>query len=149
MGIIFSRCRNVTLEGYTFKNSANWSHQLDSCTQVKIRGVSILAGHDGFNLHHCSHITAEDCRLETGDDCFAGYDVEDLTVRNCFLNTACNVMRLGGCKLLFDHCVIEGPGRYPHRSEGTYDTHALFKYYSIGPDVMRRDAENIRIKDYL
>lgn len=147
MGMIFSQCRDVTLEGYTFVNSANWSHQLDSCTQVSIRNVTVLAGHDGFNLHHCRHIAAEGCRLETGDDCFAGYDVENLMVRNCYMNTACNVMRLGGCDLQFRGCVMEGPGHFPHISEDTYDTHALFKYYSIGPDRIPRAADRILIQD--
>ncbi len=73
MGIIFSQCEDITLQGYTFVNSANWSHQLDSCQNIIINNVKIKAGHDGFNLHHCSDIQISDCHLETGDDCVAGY----------------------------------------------------------------------------
>lgn len=143
MGIIFSNCKNVTLKGYTFVNSANWSHQIDGCTDVKIEGVTIRAGHDGFNLHHCTNIRIQNCHLETGDDCLAGYDVENLQVRDCYFNTACNSMRIGGKNLKFSACRFEGPGKYPHLSEKTYHTHAMFKYYAIGPDTIRQDGEDI------
>ena len=148
MGIILCKCRQVRLEGYTFVNSANWSHQIDSCRQVEIARVTVRAGHDGFNVHHCREVRIQDCLLETGDDCFAGYDVEDLTVRDCYANTACNSMRIGGRRLLFEHCVFEGPGHYPHRSENTCYTHAVFKYYSVRPDEIPADGEDIVFRDW-
>lgn len=146
MGMILCRCNKVKLEGYTFVNSANWSHQIDSCHEVDIRRVTILAGHDGFNLHHCRNIRIQDCHLETGDDCFAGYDVQDLKVTDCYANTACNFMRIGGCRLLFERCTFEGPGHYPHISENTYYTHAVFKYYAIRPDEIPEDSEDITFR---
>lgn len=149
MGIIFSQCKNVSMSGYTFENSANWSHQIDNCQGVYADHVHILAGHDGFNLHHCKDISIENCRIATGDDCIAGYDVENLTVRNCYMNTACNIMRIGGYQLLFEHCTIEGPAQYPHLGKKTYDTHRLFKYYSIRPDSIRHEGKDIIIKDSL
>ncbi|MDQ0363186.1 glycoside hydrolase family 28 protein [Breznakia pachnodae] len=147
MGIIFSQCKNIQLQGYTFVNCANWSHQIDSCEEVYAKDVTILAGHDGFNLHHCTNIEIENCTIMTGDDCFAGYDIENLKVRNCYMNTACNVLRIGGYNLIFDDCKIEGPAKYPHIKENTYNTHRLFKYYSIRPDIIRRDGEKIIIRN--
>ena len=146
MGIVLSWCENVHLRGYTFQNSGNWSHQIDSCCNVSIDNVSIKAGHDGFNLHHCTGVTVSDCHLETGDDCVAGYDVEELLVERCYFNTACNSMRFGGSHVTFDRCEFEGPGHYPHLSEGTNYTHSMFKYYAIGPDIIRQDAGNIVLK---
>ena len=143
MGIIMSQVTNLHLEGYCFENSANWSHTLDGCTHLTIKNVAIRAGHDGFNLHHSKEISISDCRLECGDDCFAGYDIENLMVENCYLNTSCNGMRIGGVNLRFKQCVFSGPGRYPHLSENTYFTHAVFKYYSIGPDDIQEDAQDI------
>lgn len=143
MGMIISGVKNLHLEGYTFENSANWSHTLDGCENITIENVTIKAGHDGFNLHHSTNIKVRDCRLETGDDCFAGYDIENLVVENCYLNTACNGMRIGGYNLKFENCIFNGPGRYPHLSEDTFYTHAIFKYYAVRPDSMRRDAEKI------
>lgn len=144
MGMTISRVKNLHLEGYVFENSANWSHALDGCRNITIDNVTVKAGHDGFNLHHSADIQVKDCRLETGDDCFAGYDVENLTAENCSLNTACNSMRIGGRNIQFRNCTFSGPGRYPHLSEDTYYTHGVFKYYAIRPDTMRGDAENIR-----
>lgn len=147
MGMVFSQCSNLRLEGYTFVNSANWSHQIDSCRDISIDRVTILAGHDGFNLHHSKDIRITDCRIESGDDCFAGYDIENLTVNDCYINTACNSMRIGGYKLRFERCRFEGPGHYPHISEDTYYTHAMFKYYAIRPDRIARDAQDIVLRD--
>lgn len=147
MGIIFNQCRNIRLRGYTFENCANWSHQLDSCVDIHAEHICIKAGHDGFNLHHCKHILIEDCTITTGDDCIAGYDIEQLIVRNCYMNTACNVMRIGGYDLLFDHCTMEGPAYYPHQGKKTYDTHRVFKYYSIRPDSIRHVGERIKIRN--
>lgn len=147
MGIIFSNCQNIVLRGYTFLNSANWSHQMDSCIGIEISDIKILGGHDGFNLHHCDEIRVTDCHLETGDDCFAGYDVQGLSVRNSYINTACNALRLGGTNLVFDNCMFEGPGHYPHISENTYHTHALFKYYAIRPDQIRKEGGGIVIQN--
>lgn len=147
MGIIFSSCKNIYLKGYTFENSANWSHQLDSCENVKIEDIKIRGGHDGFNLHHCIDVKIRDCNLQTGDDCLAGYDIQQLEVSDCYFNTACNAMRIGGNDLYLERCIFEGPGKYPHLSEKTYETHALFKYYAIGPDDIRQDAKKIILQD--
>lgn len=147
MGIIMSKVNQLHLEGYSFENSANWSHTLDGCRNVVINNVVIKAGHDGFNLHHSEGVSVTDCRLECGDDCFAGYDIRNLIVDHCYLNTACNGMRIGGEHLLFKNCVFSGPGRYPHLSEDTYYTHAIFKYYAIRPDTIPSDAHDIQLKD--
>lgn len=145
MGILMSRVNNLKLSGYTVQNSANWSHTLDGCETIAIEDVTIKAGHDGFNLHHSKHISVKDCYLETGDDCFAGYDIEELVVTNCQLNTACNGLRIGGRKLSFSNCTFLGPGRYPHLSEETYYTHAVFKFYSMGADTISSDAAEISL----
>lgn len=143
MGMAFSQIRNLRLAGYTMQNSSNWSHVIDGCENVRLENVTIAAGHDGFNLHHSTHIEVTDCRFETGDDCLAGYDLQDLSVRHCYLNTACNGMRIGGKDLKFTDCIFAGPGHYPHLSEGTYYTHAVFKYYAVLPDVYRSEGDGI------
>lgn len=147
MGIIFNQCDNIKLSGYTFENCANWSHQIDSCENIYAENITIKAGHDGFNLHHCKKILIENCRITTGDDCVAGYDIEQLVVKNCYMNTACNIMRIGGFDLVFDHCTMIGPAYYPHQGKKTYDTHRVFKYYSIRPDKIRHEGRKIIIKN--
>lgn len=142
MGMVFCRCRGVTLRGYTYKNSANWCHQLDSCTNVVMEGVTVLGGHDGVNIHHCCNVRIEDCDFQTGDDCVAGYDAENIVVRRCRLNTACNAFRLGGRNLLVEDCHFWGPAVYPHRSSGRKNTLFAFAYYAMHYDTCRFDSEH-------
>ena len=145
MGIRICRCRNVTLKGYTFVRSANWSHQIDSCDNVFIERVSILGGHDGLNIHHCNNVTIRSCTLKTGDDCVAGFDARNVVVEDCLLNTACNAIRLGCINLLVDSCRFVGPGEYEHILEGTHHMHAEVKYYSPAGDVYRGDSCSWRL----
>ena len=140
MGMCFCRCCNVRLEGYTIQNTANWAHQMDSCRGVTIERLTILGGHDGVNLHHCSGIVARYCDLQTGDDCFAGYDVENLLVHDCKLNTSCNSFRIGGRNIRVEHCRFWGPGVYPHRISGRHNTLAAFMYYAMWYDTVRFDS---------
>ena len=143
MGMVMSRCRNVHLEGYLFKNAANWCHQLDSCENVLMRHVTVQAGHDGVNVHHCRRVVIEDCTFETGDDCIAGYNAENVTVRRCLLNTSCSTFRFGGRDLLVENCVLRGPGRFPHRVSGRHNTLAVFEYYAMRyDDAITQDSGN-------
>lgn len=147
MGIVLSQVANVQLEGYTFQNSANWSHELDSCKQVTIQNVNIKGGHDGFDLHHSEKITVKNCRIESGDDCFAGYDITDLYVSDCFMNSSCNPARVGGTNLVFDNCTISGPGHYAHILDGVTQTLVVFMYYAMKTDTIKADSEKILFKN--
>lgn len=134
MGIRFTRCRNITLKGYTVKRSANWAHQIDGSRGIHIYGVTVLAGHDGIDLHHCSDIVIKDCAIKTGDDCVAGYDIKNLTVEGCVFNTSCNSFRVGAMGMAIRNCVFAGPGEYPHRVSGRNNTLCAFEYYSHAAD---------------
>ncbi len=146
MGIVMCKCSNVTLRGYKFADSANWSHQLDSCTNVHIKNVTVLAGHDGFNVHHCENVHIENCRMETGDDCIAGYDARNVYIGNCYMSTSCNAFRFGGVNLTVENCTVEGPGTYPHRISGRHNLLYAFEYYSIQDDDIRENSGNWRIR---
>lgn len=142
MGMVMSNCRGVTLKGYTYKRSANWAHQLDSCTDVRMSHITVLGGHDGVNIHHCRGVRIEDCDFRTGDDCVAGYDAENVTVRRCSFNTSCNSFRLGGRNVLVEDCRFWGPGEYPHRVSGRHNTLFALCYYAMHYDPCRFDSEN-------
>ncbi len=147
MTIVMSKVNHLTLSGYQVKNAANWSHCLDSCRDIDISQIEIIAGHDGFNLHHSQSIKIFNCRLITGDDCLAGYDIHNLLVDSCYLNTACNVARVGGTNIKIIHSQITGPGKYPHLSTGTFTTHSLFKYYAIDDDAQQTTSNQISFID--
>ncbi|MBQ7339035.1 MAG: right-handed parallel beta-helix repeat-containing protein [Clostridia bacterium] len=114
-GLFITNCENVTMRGYTIANNGNFMHQLDNCQSVTMEDVTCLAGHDGIHLHHCVHTRLTRCRFITGDDCIAGINVKDLVVRDCEMNTSCQVFRIGGNDILVENCRMYGPGYYPHR----------------------------------
>lgn len=147
MGMVFSSCRNVTLKGYTYRNAANWAHQIDSSTGVHMDGVTVLAGHDGINIHHCVGVVIENCDFQTGDDCIAGYNAQNVIVRNCSLNTSCQSFRIGGKNLLVENCRFWGPGVYPHRVSGRHNTLFAFAYYALRYDTVHVDSENWLIRN--
>lgn len=147
MGIVMCKCSGITLRGYTFADSANWSHQLDSCKNVQIDHVTVLAGHDGFNLHHCTNVCIEECQIKTGDDCIAGYDARNVFIKNCYMNTSCNAFRFGGVNLMVEKCVVEGPGIYPHRVSGRHNLLYAFEYYSLQDDDIRENSGNWKISE--
>lgn len=142
MGMVFSKCRGVTLKGYTYQNAANWAHQLDSCSGVRMENVAVLAGHDGINIHHCVGVTIENCDFRTGDDCVAGYNAENVVIRNCGFNTSCNSFRFGGRNLLVENCRFWGPGEHPHRVSGRHNTIYAIEYYAMRYDDIRVDSGN-------
>ena len=142
MGMVFSRCRGVTLKGYTYRNAANWAHQLDSCAGVCMENVTVLAGHDGINIHHCVGVTIDNCDFRTGDHCVAGYNAENVVIRNCAFNTSCNSFRFGGKNLLVENCRFWGPGEYPHRVSGRHNTIYVIEYYAMRYDDIRVDSES-------
>ncbi len=158
-GIFITNCENVELRGYTIMNSGNFMHQLDNCTNVHMNGLTVLAGHDGVHLHHCNHMLVENCRFNTGDDCFGGINVQNLTVRNCEFNTSCQVFRLGGIHILIENCHAFGPGYYPHRmtvvkgknnylprTEGRHTTVCFFLYFASA-DIPFEASHDIVIRN--
>ncbi len=114
-GIFITNAENVYLEGYTIANCGNFMHQIDNCRNVTMKRVVNIGASDGTHMHHCEHILIEDCIFHTGDDCIAGINMRDLTVRRCDINTSCQAFRAGGSDILVEDCRIWGPGIYPHR----------------------------------
>ena len=142
-GVFFTNCENVVMKNYTIKRNGNFMHQLDNCRDILMENVICLAGHDGIHLHHCTHPLIRDCRFITGDDCVAGINIKDLTVKNCEINTSCQAFRIGGHDILVEDCHIWGPGYYPHRktvvqgkgvelprTEGRHNIHALVYHFA-------------------
>ena len=142
-GVFFTNCENVVMKNYTIQRNGNFMHQLDNCRDILMENVTCLAGHDGIHLHHCTHTLIQSCRFITGDDCVAGINIKDLTVRNCEINTSCQAFRIGGHDILVEDCHIWGPGYYPHRktvvqgrgvelprTEGRHNIHALVYHFA-------------------
>ena len=105
----FVACRDVRIEGLTFKDSPGWTCWLRNCrnvtcTRLKIHGDQRMVNNDGLHFDGCRHVRVSDCDIQTGDDCIimranrllGGESVcEDMVVENCRLDSNCQAVRLG------------------------------------------------------
>ena len=65
-------CENVNLYGYTVKDSGNWANAICDSTNISMKNVTVIAGHDGIHITKCNNVTVSNCNFYTGDDCVAG-----------------------------------------------------------------------------
>ena len=155
-------CENITLRGYTIRDSANWAHAIQNSKNISISDVTVLGGHDGFDVRTCDEILIEDCRFITGDDCIAGFDNIGVTVRNCYFESACSIFRFGGTDVTVENCNGVAPCTYGHRyglsdeerrarantgASCRYNCLNVFLYYCDDRAAVRRTPGNIVIKN--
>lgn len=113
--ITFHNTRNITLRGYTIRDSANWAHNMLFCENILMEDVEVLAGHDGFDAFTSNNITIRNCRFYTGDDCVAGFGNSNVLISDCILNSSCSGMRYSGTNTVVRNCRFYGPGKYLFR----------------------------------
>ena len=111
--------KNIRLEGYTIVDSANWAHAIHNSANITLRGVTVLGGHDGFDVRTCDNVEIEGCTFKTGDDCIAGFDNINVTVRNCYFESSCSLLRFGGYNILVEDCIGVAPSSYGFRGSLT------------------------------
>ena len=162
-GISVHGSTNLLFRGYTIRNTGNWAHNLWRCADLRFEGLTILGGHDGIHFSTCDRVAIADCEMKTGDDCVAGFDNEDVTVRNCRLNTACSAFRFGGVRVRIEGCRCWGPGEFPIRNSlpkadrisgshgvpgvGRRTMLSLFTYYSDFTLKVRHDPGEITVRN--
>ena len=162
-GISVHGSTNLLFRGYTIRNTGNWAHNVWRCADLRFEGLTILGGHDGIHFSTCDRVAIADCEMKTGDDCVAGFDNEDVTVRNCRLNTACSAFRFGGRRVLIEGCRCWGPGEFPIRNSlpkadrisgshgvpgvGRRTMLSLFTYYSDFTLKVRHDPDEITVRN--
>jgi len=157
-------CQGIILRGYTVTNSANWAHAIFFSRDISAENVTVVAGHDGIHLSSCDNTSIRRCRFYTGDDCVAGFDNNNVEVRECDLNTACSGLRFGGHNVLVDNCRFFGPAKYLFRGSlnkeekrtgvasasgagHRYNMLSAFTYYSDFTLHVRELPGNIVLRD--
>ncbi len=160
-GIGIWRCKNMHFEGYTFFNSSNWCHAIFKSQNITFRNVTVHGGFDGIDIRTCDDVLIEECDLNTGDDAVAGYDNNNVIIRNCKLNTSCMPMRIGGNNFLVENCVSSERNfgqrlgltvekkQMGSMSDETcrHESHAVFSYYCDFRAIVRKSPENIVIRN--
>lgn len=156
------RCENIHLTGYTFVGSSNWCHAIFKSKNISIHDIAVHGGCDGINVHCCDNVLIENCNINSGDDCVAGFNNHDVIVRNCTLNTPCMSARIGGNNILIENCISDernfGTRRWladekKMRGEVTdekcnHRAHTAFSYYcDYRWGDLRKPAENIVIRN--
>ena len=154
--------KGLTLKGYTIQNTGNWAHSVYYSSDIVVNGVTVIAGHDGVHFSSCDNITVTDCSFSTGDDCVAGFDNNDVVVRNCTMNSACSALRFGGNNVLVENCHMYGPAKHIFRGgltteekrsgakpdyKGDRKMLSVFTYYSDFSLKVRKTPGNIVIKN--
>lgn len=124
-GILLLNCTNVVLRGYTVRDSANWAHAMFHCGNVRLSDVKVFGGHDAVDFHDSDDVVVERCELRTGDDAIAGFGNYRCAVRDCILDSSCNVIRYGGTACLFERCRSEGHPSFGHRYRLTEEERRL------------------------
>ena len=114
--ISFCECDNIELRGYTLQNSANWAHCIWDSRNIVCDGITVLAGHDGFDVFRCDNVSLTNSRIFSGDDCIAGYDNRDVRIENNELSSSCSAFRFSGKRVLIKNCKANGISRYSHRN---------------------------------
>lgn len=154
-------CENITLRGYTVRDSANWAHAIQNSRNISADELTVLGGHDGFDVRTCDDIRVENCRFLAGDDGIAGFDNIGVTVRNCYFESACSIFRFGGTDVLIEDCTGQAATCYGHRYKLTdeekkarvattpacrYNCLNAFLYYCDNRAEIRKTPGNITVR---
>ncbi len=124
------KCKNILIEGVTFKNSPMWHIHPVLSTNIIVRDVKVV-GHgpnnDGCNPESCKNVLIEGCYFDTGDDCIAikagrnndgrrvNVPSENIIVRNCQMKDGHGGVVIGsemtgGTRNVFaDNCQMDSP----------------------------------------
>ena len=121
----FIRCRNLRLEGFTYRNGGAWGCHLCNCDGVIVRGVTAFnhsnRTNDGIDIES-SNVLIEDCDIDADDDAIVlksetdvDFPVTNVVIRNCRLASGCNAFKFGTGSynafrdVLLENCSFEPP----------------------------------------
>ncbi len=155
--ILLSDCHDLTLDGVTIRNSANYAFFFYASTKVRVRNATFEGGWDGVhfrgNLERWNRdVRISDCRFFTGDDCIAGHYIKDGVVEDCLINSSCNGVRLIGPaeNLSFTHCEFAGPGKFEHRTRDNLHRTNMLAAIILQPSAWAPTPgplDNVRVSD--
>ena len=103
--IRLSRCRDVRLEDFTYRDCGAWGCHLRNCDGVVVRRVKCVSHvnntNDGIDIES-SNVLIEDCDIDSDDDAIVfktesdlSFQVTNVIVRNCRLASCCNALKFG------------------------------------------------------
>jgi alpha-L-rhamnosidase len=152
-------CRDVTIEGVTFKDSQFWNLHLYKCEGVTVRNARFLVpddyrqapSTDGIDVDSCRRVLIEGCYFSVTDDCVAAKGskgpramedrdsppVEDVHVRDCHFRRGHHAIACGSEATIVRNMLVE-------RCRVTGDM--VLARLKLRPDTPQR-YENIHFDD--
>jgi hypothetical protein len=130
-GIGFFGCQHVTLEQFTFRDSASWTIHLTGCDDVLCQGLRILnrldvPNCDGIDPDHCRNVRIIGCHIEAADDGivlkntreYVAYgSCENIVISGCTIISTSAAIKLGTesssdfKNVIVDSCIISSSHR--------------------------------------
>ncbi|MFO8012939.1 MAG: glycoside hydrolase family 28 protein [Phycisphaerae bacterium] len=121
-------CREVRVEGLTFRDSPMWVQHYLACDGLTIRGVTVTShanhNNDGIDIDCCRRVVVANCRVDSGDDAIvlkstADRPCRDVTITGCVLRSTCNALKMGTeSNGGFENVAITGCAVYDTRLAG-------------------------------
>ena len=101
----FTRCRDLTLEDFTYRRCGAWGCHLRNCDGVVMRHVTcfnhVNNTNDGIDIES-RNVLIEDCDIDADDDAIVlktesdkSFQVTNVVIRNCRLASCCNAFKFG------------------------------------------------------
>jgi polygalacturonase len=98
------KCKNVLVEGVTFKNSPMWFLNPVLCNNVSIIDVAtegLGPNNDGCDPESCTDVLIKNCKFNNGDDCIAIKSGRNNDGRR--VNVPCSNIIVQGCRMKAGH----------------------------------------------
>jgi hypothetical protein len=124
--IIFSHCKNILVRDVTLRNAPNWTlHFLDG-ERIVVEGIHILnslllPNDDGIDCIGCRDAHFSDSDIRAGDDDFAFFNADNVTVTNCSLVSHSSGIRVENTR----NSVFSNLSIHANRGLGIYERDGL------------------------
>lgn len=98
--VMFSGCKNVTVNEITFEESPNWTMAFLNSDGIKVNGITIqnnmlIPNSDGLDFYDSKNIIVSNCNIQAGDDAIAIVSSSNITASNCVLHSRSSGIRIG------------------------------------------------------
>ncbi|MFY0653202.1 MAG: right-handed parallel beta-helix repeat-containing protein [Cyclobacteriaceae bacterium] len=104
-----AHCKDVKIEGVTFRNGANWVLSFERCEDLTIDKVTIDSdaywNNDGFDVSDSKNVRITNCDVNAADDgiCLkshaAGFMNENIYIGNCRVRSSASAIKFGTASL--------------------------------------------------
>ncbi|MEZ5105000.1 MAG: glycoside hydrolase family 28 protein [Draconibacterium sp.] len=101
----FSQCKNIVLDGFTARRSANWVLNFDRCVNMTINNVTVDSddywNNDGMDIGDCKNVRITGCYVNSADDgiCLKSHHADacndSIYIANCTVRSSASAIKFG------------------------------------------------------